>query len=624
VSRATAFPVLVVIALYGVVAPSPVVAGILALASLVPLVVAVRVRAALAAQLLLGAAIFASVITVMATLLERQTHHGTLRTPWAAFAAATLALAVSRFYLAKPAGGDPVTLAVALAALTACGGAETELLYPVAVLLFVVTAALARRAADPGRAPWSALWTRRHAAILGALAGIGAIIAGAWIVALPPLHQWVVHQIMRRAGNRVGFSDRMWLGSMSGLLESDRKILRVYGEGVDHLRGVVYSRYHGARWGRAPADRMLPVEWPTELDAADGTIEIHMVEDEPQYYFLPFDTGPIAVSSGVAQVDRSGVLAPLAARPATRIQYRPGDTQVLSHDPPDAGDLEVPPDVRRALAPLALAWAGDADTPAQKLEAIQQHLRTDYRYGLDFERRGGRDPLVEFLLAPDEAGRVGHCEYFATALAVLSRLAGVPSRMVGGFRVEEYNALGGYYIVRERNAHAWVEAYLPERGWTTFDPTPAGHGLTPVMSTGLLGGLVDVFGAGRAGFLNWLDRRTPLEMLGVPLVSLAIPLVLRALWRRRKKRGAAAAGPVDAPLPCFLELSAALARRGVVRGRSETIDQLAARVEGLELADAREGAELLRRYSKLRYGGVGDGAALDRDIGAFCRAVTAA
>jgi transglutaminase-like putative cysteine protease len=628
VSRPTAFPVLLVIALYGVVGPSPVVAGVLALLSLVPLVVVPRVKASLAAQLVLGAAIFAGVIAVIVTVLA-QPHRDTavLRTPWAAFAGASLALAVSRFYLARPAGGDSVTLAIALAALTACGGAETELVYPVAVILFVVTAGIARRAADPGRAPLAALSSRRHAGALAGFALIGAVIAGLWVVALPPLHQWAIHQLMRRVGGRTGFAESLWLGSLRGLLDSDKKILRVHGEGVDHLRGIVYSRYEGARWARAPQDRMLVTEWPEALEPGAGTVAIDVLEDDPRYYFLPLDAGAIAVSSGVAWLDRSAVLAPIAARPATRIEYRPGDAEAPAHAPPDAGDLLVPSDVRRALLPLAQRWTASASTAEDKLAAIEHRLLSDYRYGLEFERPGRRDPLVEFLLARDAAGRVGHCEYFASAMAVLSRLVGVPARVVGGFQVEEYNSIGGYYIVRERNAHAWVEAYLEGRGWTTFDPTPP-SAVERAATTGYLAGVVDLLGAGWSAALNWLDRRTWLEMVGVPLAVLSLPLVVRFLWRRRKKRSEETK-VVDAPLPCYHALAAALAAHGVVRGTGETVDQLARRIAGDPVeraatgeipADVRErGAALLLRYSALRYGGVGDRGALDRDIGAFCR-----
>jgi len=70
----------------------------------------------------------------------------------------------------------------------------------------------------------------------------------------------------------------------------------------------------------------------------------------------------------------------------------------------------------------------------------------------------------------------GHCEYFASAMAIMLRTLGIPARIVNGFRGAEFNDITGSYLVRARDAHSWVEAYIPGIGWTTFDPTPAGLG----------------------------------------------------------------------------------------------------------------------------------------------------
>ena len=69
----------------------------------------------------------------------------------------------------------------------------------------------------------------------------------------------------------------------------------------------------------------------------------------------------------------------------------------------------------------------------------------------------------------------GHCEYFATAMTIMLRTLGIPARYINGFKLGEYNDVGGDFIVRASDAHSWVEAYFPGRGWITFDPTPAGE-----------------------------------------------------------------------------------------------------------------------------------------------------
>ena len=112
-----------------------------------------------------------------------------------------------------------------------------------------------------------------------------------------------------------------------------------------------------------------------------------------------------------------------------------------------------------------------AETPAQRARAIEGHLRQDYGYTLELLSKPVDDPLAYFLFVRKK----GHCEYFASSMAVMLRTLGIPARVVNGFRGGEYNDLTGSYIVREKDAHSWVEAYFPEYGWVTFDPTPAGQ-----------------------------------------------------------------------------------------------------------------------------------------------------
>ena len=102
--------------------------------------------------------------------------------------------------------------------------------------------------------------------------------------------------------------------------------------------------------------------------------------------------------------------------------------------------------------------------------ALAEYLQQYYRYDLNNPPPiDGRDPVIHFLFER----RSGHCELFAAGLAALCRSVGVPARLVTGFRASEFNGLGGYYVVRQTNAHAWTEVYAgPERGWMTLDATP--------------------------------------------------------------------------------------------------------------------------------------------------------
>jgi hypothetical protein len=109
-----------------------------------------------------------------------------------------------------------------------------------------------------------------------------------------------------------------------------------------------------------------------------------------------------------------------------------------------------------------------ARDPAAAAAALERELSTRFRYTLEVPRAGAH-PTEEFLFER----RAGHCETFASAMALALRELGIPSRFVTGFAGGELGFLGRYLIVRGRDAHAWVEAWCgPERGWLTFDPTP--------------------------------------------------------------------------------------------------------------------------------------------------------
>ncbi|HWX54315.1 MAG TPA: transglutaminase domain-containing protein, partial [Verrucomicrobiae bacterium] len=105
-----------------------------------------------------------------------------------------------------------------------------------------------------------------------------------------------------------------------------------------------------------------------------------------------------------------------------------------------------------------------------KAKAIESYLRTNFGYTLQLPGRLEQDPLAAFLFERKK----GHCEYFASSMAVMLRTLGIPARVVNGFRGGQYNDVTSSYIVREKNAHSWVEVYFPEYGWVSFDPTPSG------------------------------------------------------------------------------------------------------------------------------------------------------
>ncbi len=126
------------------------------------------------------------------------------------------------------------------------------------------------------------------------------------------------------------------------------------------------------------------------------------------------------------------------------------------------------PQMSDEIRELAKQLTKPDDPDIIKAEKIQLHLLTQYGYTLNMKRETELSAIDEFLFVRKK----GHCEYFASAMAILLRLNNIPSRIVNGFMGVEWNELGDYMIVRQSHAHTWVEAYFPEQGWVVFDPTP--------------------------------------------------------------------------------------------------------------------------------------------------------
>jgi hypothetical protein len=210
-------------------------------------------------------------------------------------------------------------------------------------------------------------------------------------------------------------------------------------------------------------------------------------------------------------------------------------------------------------------------------------------------------------------GKAGHCEYFASALALLARSLGIPARLVAGYRVFEYNAVGGYWIVRKRDAHAWAEVYL-DGVWRTVDPTPAGslEGEGEREST-WLGARWDVL---VRGFWRAFERLAGLSVTeAVAALGLVAALVLVWLRVRGGRPRVEPAAPVFEPL---VQLEAHLVSQGLrPRAAAETLGRYAEHLRG---AQAPEAAELFEDCVRLRYGGRGDAAHIANRVRALVAA----
>lgn len=171
--------------------------------------------------------------------------------------------------------------------------------------------------------------------------------------------------------------------------------------------------------------------------------------------------------------------------------------------------LELPDTLTPEVALQAAQVAGAYADPEEKARRITAYFQTQFTYGYDYPFKSTQTALEEFLQKRPPA----HCEFFATAAALMLRSQGVPTRYINGFVVQERSVNDEYYVIRLKHAHAWVEAYLPDQGWVTFDPTPPGTLDDPDTRGPLFSAALEWFSNRWRQLLSWF-RLSPSDMLG--------------------------------------------------------------------------------------------------------------
>lgn len=284
---------------------------------------------------------------------------------------------------------------------------------------------------------------------------------------------------------RAGFSDAMSL-DLIGRIRDNREIAmrlsftgRTAPPGMMRFKAATYDVWKGRTWRRSDRARTLrrnPKEGLFRLVAGKraGSVEIFLEPLRSTSLIVPMESLAVDLDLAAIDLDRGGALI-LNGMPGEILSYKAdlGATEVsLAEAPRLAVDgvadatLDMSSVTPRIVA-LAAQWAGEGSA-SERARRIERHLILDFAYTRDLIGRGGEEPIEYFLF---EARR-GHCEYFASAMVMLLRAQGIPARLVTGFYGAEYATWERAWVVRQSNAHAWVEGYLPELGWQVFDPTP--------------------------------------------------------------------------------------------------------------------------------------------------------
>lgn len=443
--------------------------------------------------------------------------------------------------------------------------------------------------------------------------------------------------LARAARDRAGVSEQIELGG-SGFLKLDpTPVMRVRWDparrpgGDVYWRTITFDAWDGRAWRRTPSETKLidrvPLEPPPPVaERLAATVEATL------------DTAGLPVPPHawtVRVVRRPGLAqARLFSRPDGTFEVKSPDEEIeyevgVARRPPEArlraAEASVPPELQRftvlppetdpRVAALAATFAPGGDRLDVVL-AAERHFLTGFRYSRELPGAVA-DPLVDFLFERRE----GHCEYYASSLAVLLRARGIPARVAagyyGGAPVEEE----AWSLVRRGDAHAWTEVHFPGVGWVGFDATPAED--RTVATGGVRARLLARLDEARALWRRWVLDFSGSEQLtlaaaiaqavapragagrslgrlaigaGVLVLSILLALLLPRLLRRLRRPGP----PPEhrAIVALYREARHALGRQGVTLPPGATPDEWSRAATALPAA--REAIEL---YEAVRFGG---------------------
>jgi protein-glutamine gamma-glutamyltransferase len=332
----------------------------------------------------------------------------------------------------------------------------------------------------------------RRFTLLTTFAGLGIVlITGALFFVLPRTARAALEHFLPGNSRIAGLASDVTIGQTGEIRRRSTVLMHVRFDGPApqgplRFRGGALAEFNGWKWFNAPRTGM-------PLRGVDGLFKL--ADDDqlrrrgrrasyevslrgfpveqiffigtPEYLRLPGRT--------IWQAPTGGYRLPWAEVEGLKYfaySYLDGGSpRVRTPQLPDAertANLQLPP-LDPRVKQLAEWLAANGRSEEERARTIEQYLRTGFRYSLEPLEHEVDDPLAYFLFERKK----GHCEYFASAMAAMLRTIWIPARVVTGFQGGMYNPMSGWHVVRASDAHSWVEAWIPKKGWVEFDPTPA-------------------------------------------------------------------------------------------------------------------------------------------------------
>ncbi len=322
-------------------------------------------------------------------------------------------------------------------------------------------------------------------------------LAALLFFAIPRYRSGYLMGLGTKPQNITGFSESVDLGDIGRILRSKAVVMRVLPDGDPRQfqglkwRGVAFDSFDGTHWYNdntqqtplppAAEERFILPPQPGSANRPERLLHYRILLSpiSSDVLFAAAVPHEIIGRMRLLTVDGTGSLHD-SQHLFSPIQYKVW-SQVGLPSPAllraDRGGfsssfrniyLSLPPRLDPRVRKLAEKVTLNATNPYDRAAAIQGYLRNSFQYTLNPPRSQLSDPIPNFLFVSQK----GYCEYFASAMAVMLRTLGIPARLVNGFQTGAYNRFGKDFIIRDRDAHSWVEVYFPHYGWIPFDPTP--------------------------------------------------------------------------------------------------------------------------------------------------------
>lgn len=463
---------------------------------------------------------------------------------------------------------------------------------------------------------------------------------------LPPM--WSLN--LTQGSGKTGMSDSMSPGDISSLSQSSELAFRAEFRGKEpprsemYWRGLVFSRFDGSHWRADPlmesTGKPLPESpdlpsWVRLSANAAATVSYRITlqpSDQPWLFSLAV---PYSPTPRLVQTRDGRLLSPVPLYSLTTYDAQSWLDARMDVDGLPAWirrqSLQLPPAGNQRAREMAMRWYNSSANAGQYIDRVLTWFREEQFFYTLQPPALGEERVDDFLFRT----RRGFCEHYASSFAFLMRAAGIPARVVVGYQGGEKSPLGDYWMVRQMDAHAWVEVWLEGQGWIRLDPTSAVAPDRIEHGAGHLADNRDYWGDSGLGAMRYgnyqifqqlrsmadyvnyrwtrdvlgydsasqdglmqrlLGDTSLLRRLGVMLAIMAVLTGLILFWALRGERREQ--HPLDR---LYRRYCQRLAKEGVIREAGEGPQAFARRVARELPKRAAEAEEFARLYMALRY-----------------------